>query len=78
MAVPLPLATGWDARRARDGSWRPVLPPAAAPPDEAELGAGPLLPEVASVLRVAATVAGFALTGYTLVLAALLAIMGTP
>jgi hypothetical protein len=77
MAVPLPLATGWDARRARDGSWRPVLPPIAAPRDAAKRRAESLLPETASVLRVAATVAGFALTGYTIVVAALLAIMGT-
>jgi hypothetical protein len=77
MAVRLPLATGWDGRRARDGSWRPVLPPMAAPSEAAERVAGPLAPATASVLRIAATVAGVALTGYTIVVAAL-AITGTP
>jgi hypothetical protein len=78
MAVRLPLASDWDGRRAGGGAWRPVLPPMAAPPDEAQRVAGTLVPETASVLRIAATVAGVALTGYTIVVAALLAIMGSP
>ena len=78
MAIRLPLATGWDGRRGRGGSCRPALPPMAAASGAAERDAVPSMPETASVLRIAATMAGIALAGYAIVVAALLAIMSTP
>lgn len=78
MARRLPLSAGWDGRLARDGSWRPVLPPLTDEDDGAAQDDGSFLPGPASVVRVAAVMALISLAGFAIVSFMLLALVRVP